>query len=430
MCQLHKKLGIYSSKTNKIYDRFVNINYFKSRIMLKSSEILWDELLEPYNKIPIPIAIWVRFSDEIVLVDANQYAIEVTDGLIRDMCGNFASEIYKNHIKLVNSLKNCLNDKKQITEEIEIKSSKSDKLAKIRIRFHFCSPNLVYMFFYNRVPEWVWDEFSLVGNKKASKSLRFNQIQKLKRAIIQGKTSKDIGLIYRDLFIHDMNNIFSNIQSSTHLCAYFLKEKKSYEKIGEMCDLILDQVNRGKKVISNVFTYLELEKESKTLEKIDLLEYLTNSIEYIHKSYLTREIKIAIKAENDTYYVLANNLIGALFDNILMNAVKYNDQEIVKIIIRVGRKIQSDTAYIRVEFLDNGIGIRDKKKKDIFKVKNQKDQAHAGMGIGLSLVKRIVTILNGEIWVENRVQGDYTKGSNFILLIPEYRPDKLKSPNS
>jgi nitrogen-specific signal transduction histidine kinase len=392
--------------------------------MLNTSEILWDQFLDPYNKIPIPIAIWIRFSDEIILVDANQYAVDVTDGIIKDKCGCFASEMYKNHMTLVNCLKSCLDKKRQISEEIEIKSSNSDKFAKIRIKFHFCSPNIVYMFFYNKVPEWVWNEFSLVGNKDNSKSLKFNQIQKLKRAIIEGKTSKDIGLIYRDLFIHDMNNIFSNIQSSTHLCSYFLKEKSSYEKVGEFCDLILDQVNRGKKVISNVFTYLELEKESKTLEKIDLLEYLTTSIEYIHKTYLTREIKIALKTENDTCYVLANNLIGALFDNVLTNAIKYNDQEVVKIIIRVSRKIQNDRYYIKVEFLDNGIGIPDKKKKNIFKVKSQKDQAHTGMGIGLSLVKRIVTILNGEIWVENRIQKDYTKGSNFVILIPEYVQDK------
>ena len=41
------------------------------------------------------------------------------------------------------------------------------------------------------------------------------------------------------------------------------------------------------------------------------------------------------------------------------------------------------------------------------------------MGFGLSLVKRIILNYEGEIWVENNVKGDYTKGSNFILLIPE-----------
>ena len=41
------------------------------------------------------------------------------------------------------------------------------------------------------------------------------------------------------------------------------------------------------------------------------------------------------------------------------------------------------------------------------------------MGFGLSLVKKILEGYNGKIWVEDRIQGDYTKGSNFIVLIPE-----------
>ena len=42
-----------------------------------------------------------------------------------------------------------------------------------------------------------------------------------------------------------------------------------------------------------------------------------------------------------------------------------------------------------------------------------------GMGLGLLLVKRILDNYNGEIWVEDKIKGDYTKGTNFIILIPE-----------
>ena len=41
------------------------------------------------------------------------------------------------------------------------------------------------------------------------------------------------------------------------------------------------------------------------------------------------------------------------------------------------------------------------------------------MGIGLSLVKKIMKGFNRKIWVEDKVKGDFSKGSNFILLIPE-----------
>ena len=43
----------------------------------------------------------------------------------------------------------------------------------------------------------------------------------------------------------------------------------------------------------------------------------------------------------------------------------------------------------------------------------------SGMGLGLSLVKKIIENYHRVIWVEHRIKGDYTKGSNFVILIPE-----------
>ncbi len=41
-----------------------------------------------------------------------------------------------------------------------------------------------------------------------------------------------------------------------------------------------------------------------------------------------------------------------------------------------------------------------------------------GMGLGLYLVKSLVESYNGKVWVEDRVQGDHTKGSRFVVMLP------------
>jgi len=74
---------------------------------------------------------------------------------------------------------------------------------------------------------------------------------------------------------------------------------------------------------------------------------------------------------------------------------------------------------LKIEFKDNGIGVTDPAKEIIFKGGYKRDKKFRGMGLGLSLVKKILESYNGEIWVEDRVPGDYTKGSNFVILIPE-----------
>jgi len=59
------------------------------------------------------------------------------------------------------------------------------------------------------------------------------------------------------------------------------------------------------------------------------------------------------------------------------------------------------------------------KKKKIFEERQEKEDFVKRMGIGLTLVKTIIKSYNGSTWVENAVQNDYTKGSNFVILIPE-----------
>ena len=80
-----------------------------------------------------------------------------------------------------------------------------------------------------------------------------------------------------------------------------------------------------------------------------------------------------------------------------------------------------DKKYNKFEFIDNGIGVSDDRKEIIFKRGNRELKGSKGMGLGLSLVSKILSIFNGKIWVEDKIKGDYTKGSNFIILIPEIK---------
>jgi len=43
----------------------------------------------------------------------------------------------------------------------------------------------------------------------------------------------------------------------------------------------------------------------------------------------------------------------------------------------------------------------------------------SGIGLGLLFTKKVIESFNGEIKVEDRIEGDYSQGSNFIIMIPE-----------
>jgi signal transduction histidine kinase len=138
-----------------------------------------------------------------------------------------------------------------------------------------------------------------------------------------------------------------------------------------------------------------------------------------HQFYPNKDIQLDINTALKNVEVIANGLLLDVFENIINNAIKYNENQIVKILIKISKEIIDDIKYIRLEFLDNGIGISDEKKSIIFQKGYKEIKGGKGMGMGLSLVKILITRYNGKIWIEDRIKGDYTKGSNFILLIPE-----------
>ena len=65
----------------------------------------------------------------------------------------------------------------------------------------------------------------------------------------------------------------------------------------------------------------------------------------------------------------------------------------------------------------NGPGIKDEVKLQLFRKSFKKTSS--GLGIGLTIVKKILESYNGQIIIEDRIANNYTKGCNFILLIPE-----------
>ncbi|MFX1410828.1 MAG: sensor histidine kinase, partial [Promethearchaeota archaeon] len=152
---------------------------------------------------------------------------------------------------------------------------------------------------------------------------------------------------------------------------------------------------------------------------IEAIEVMNQSIDFLLNNYQDKKINIDIENPYKTIIVQGNELLIEIFENILINAVKYNQNYPVEIKIKVS-KIQKDNRdFVKFEFKDNGIGISDTDKEIIFQRAYNIDKTISGMGIGLSLVKKVLNTYQGHIWADDRIKGDYTKGSNFIILIPE-----------
>ncbi len=221
---------------------------------------------------------------------------------------------------------------------------------------------------------------------------------------------------YKDLFTHDMNNILQNVQLSIEFLSQ--KELKEIENLDELIGIFEKQVKRGARLILNVRKLSEIEESQFSVKLIEVYDVLEKAIEYINKSFQDRQIYAKIESSSKEYYVKANELLTVIFENILINAVKHNENPSVEILIKISEYQKNGINYLKLEFIDNGRGINDEVKEKIFVTSYIKDRRSTGMGLGLSLVKKIIEKYNGHIWVQDKVQGDYKKGSNFVILIP------------
>jgi signal transduction histidine kinase len=104
--------------------------------------------------------------------------------------------------------------------------------------------------------------------------------------------------------------------------------------------------------------------------------------------------------------------MSEVLENLLDNAAKYmGDQP--NPLIEIGSRIDNNEQVIYVK--DNGMGIEPQYQEKIFGLFEKLDSTSDGTGIGLALIKRIIEVHGGKIWVESDGPG---KGSTFCFTIP------------
>lgn len=271
-----------------------------------------------------------------------------------------------------------------------------------------------------------WFKVSGYSPKKGFFAVTFTDItdikiteQKLKESEKKSREAYNRANFYKDLFAHDINNILHIVRSSAELISYHLGDSEKSKVIEDIGNIINKQVKRGAKLVSNVHTLSKLEEEEIHAQPTEICKLMENAIDFVKKSHNGRIININSECAEDHVIINANDLLQDVFENILLNAVKYNENSNVEIMINVSKTQTDGNNYNKLEFIDNGIGVPDERKQIIFKRGNRELKGAKGMGLGLSLVKKILKTFNGKIWVEDKVKGDFTQGSNFIILLPE-----------
>jgi len=190
--------------------------------------------------------------------------------------------------------------------------------------------------------------------------------------------------------------------AGSEIAAYDEFIKRSLIRIKDMEKLIFDLLD---------LTRIESGEKKRELVpvRVDniIKETLGNFAEDFAKKNITVQTDIQeteISADKTEIEIIANNFIS--------NAIKYNIDN-GKIII----ELKKGNGELKFSVEDTGIGIEEKDTDKLFKefsrIKNDKTSGVSGSGIGLSTVKKIVSLYNGTV----DVKSVYGKGSKFIVSL-------------
>lgn len=242
-------------------------------------------------------------------------------------------------------------------------------------------------------------------------------IDKRKKAEIQLRDALNRSNFYKDLLAHDMANILNIIKSSMRLREMWKNESEQSDNREELKENIFQQLERGGTLISNVRKISNLEQGKNQLKPLELISILENAIEQTYSRFREGILKINYDFPDGPIKILGGDLLLDAFENILLNGALHNEHKVKKLWIELSNIRKKENKILKIEFKDNGIGISDERKKKLFEKSYQKEESSVGMGIGLSLVKKIIKEYGGEIWVEDRMEDDYRQGSNFVVLL-------------
>lgn len=216
------------------------------------------------------------------------------------------------------------------------------------------------------------------------------------------KKANDEANFYLDLMMHDINN--ANMAALGY--AQFIEEV-SDETIKDLASKITASISKSSDIISNVSLIRTIHSRDRQIKPVSL-DAAVNS-EIIHHPDLD------IEYENTGFYVEADELINEVFSNLIGNSQKYAGSD-----CKINITAEEKEGEILICIDDNGPGISDEAKSDVFSraYREKCKKGKSGKGLGLYIVKVLVEKrYGGSIYAADRVENNHEMGLKICIIL-------------
>jgi PAS domain S-box-containing protein len=165
------------------------------------------------------------------------------------------------------------------------------------------------------------------------------------------------------------------------------------------------------------FSKLEFQQVKVNISEFELNFILDDVCKTFNKTAWNKNLEIFCKGLPDNPQILSDEkMLRSILVNLVSNAVKYTPEG--KIIISTDIIVMEKKTHLKLSVSDTGIGIPLNKRQAVWEAFRQVSEGHGrsfeGTGLGLTITKEYVTMLNGEISLESE-EGE---GSVFTVILP------------
>lgn len=210
--------------------------------------------------------------------------------------------------------------------------------------------------------------------------------------------------LYLDVLVHDINNANMAAQGYGHLLLEMVDGPPK-----DITRKMMEGVRRSSEVLKNLDIVRKIHERPSRLTDVNLDPVIRHEIRHYPGA--------KIHYSGTRAAVSADELLGAVFSNLIQNSLKFGGAD-VRITIDV---IETGSGRVQVEVIDTGPGIPDTIKPVLFSRFQSADvrtvSTATTKGLGLYIVKSLVNRYQGEIKVEDRVSGHPEQGTTFRIIL-------------
>jgi len=215
---------------------------------------------------------------------------------------------------------------------------------------------------------------------------------------------------------HELKSPLSSIKLTFET---FLKRDLDRAKLNQLATNALQETDRLNELVDNLLLASKMEKSYEPVyEEFDLITLIESLIGRMILKYPNSNI--SFKHYEESLTVIADKFgLTLVVVNLIENAKKYSYGP-----AQIEVQIQNKASGIQLQVADQGAGIEDKNKKKVFdrffRIGDEETRKTKGTGLGLYIVKQVITSSKGDI----KVLDNRPKGTIIDIFLPHHEPPK------